>query len=308
MFARNAILSIPVSKKCWIRLAALINFAKNTVCSPNFNRTSYHHESADIRRFFVSITSIIALTFCTSSALASPSCENNENKTSTVLIKYVLDGDTVLLSNGEKLRLIGIDSPEIGYNGQASEAMALAARDFVDRLVDKNRQYSLQYGPERQDHHGRSLGHLFLADGSSLQSLILAAGLATPLNIPPNILFADCYLENAEQARFKKTGIWQLEKYQLHPANTLSKQSRGYRIITGRISHTARSDDNVWINLNNHLAIRINKRDLKYFPALNITELPGQQVQIRGKVYLRNNQLRLQIRHPHDFRLIGGEN
>jgi endonuclease YncB( thermonuclease family) len=228
MFARNAILSIPASKKCWIQLAALISFARNTACNPDFNRTICHYKSAAKRRFFVSITFIIALTFSVSSKAAPSNCQADENKTSKIHINYVIDGDTVLLSSGEKLRLIGIDSPEIGYNGNVSDAMALAARAFLNRLVTRKKQYSLQFGPERHDHHGRSLGHLFLTDGRNLQSLILAAGLATPLNIPPNISFADCYLENAEQARHKKTGIWQLEKYQVRPANKLSKQSKGY--------------------------------------------------------------------------------
>ena len=299
MCAHNATPSIPANRKCWTLLVALTNSVVNTVCSLTFYRTIYFIKSASNRRFFVSAVGFI-LSFLCLPVVANPICQIKEPY-KKVQVDYVIDGDTVVLSNGEKVRLIGIDTPEISRNGKPSQAYALVARDFLRSLLVRGRKYILSYGIERRDRHGRTLGHLFREDGQNLQAEILARGYATPLHIPPNILFANCYREKTNVAISNKLGLWKLKQYQERPANTLSRNDTGYRIVSGHITQISNSASSIWLKMNKYLAIRINRSDLKFLPDLKFTELKGQKIKVRGKIYIYNKQLRMNLRHSHDL-------
>jgi micrococcal nuclease len=82
----------------------------------------------------------------------------------------VLDGDTVDFSGGDRLRLMGIDTPERGepYHDEAVEFLSNAAL---------GKSTSLEYGSERRDKYGRLLGYLFV-DSQFVNEEILANGLA----------------------------------------------------------------------------------------------------------------------------------
>lgn len=82
----------------------------------------------------------------------------------------VLDGDTVDLSGGDRLRLMGIDTPEKG------EAFHDEAVDFL-RDAALGKSTSLAYGSERRDKYGRLLGYLFV-DSLFVNEAILSNGLA----------------------------------------------------------------------------------------------------------------------------------
>ena len=51
-----------------------------------------------------------------------------------VVIRSVTDGDTLVLNDGRKVRLLGINAPELGFGGEASEPYAIAAKDYVKSL------------------------------------------------------------------------------------------------------------------------------------------------------------------------------
>ncbi len=221
-----------------------------------------------------------------------------------VRIEYVIDGDTVALTSGEKLRLIGVDTPEIGYKGKASQSGAIEAREFIKGLMHRKRLYALKYGIERHDRHGRNLGHLFLEDGSNIQAMLLSQGYATPLNIPPNLYFSDCYDQQAALAMNAKLGIWKLEQYQSTAANMLTAKDSGYRIIHGRVTRVGNSASSLWLYLGQQLAIRIIHVDLKYFPGIGPEALKGRHIEARGMLYSRNKQLRLRLRHHLDLKIL----
>ncbi|MBI2969765.1 MAG: thermonuclease family protein, partial [Gammaproteobacteria bacterium] len=101
----------------------------------------------------------------------------------------MIDGDTVALAGGERVRLIGIDAPEVGRDGAASQAGAEDATAALVNLVQEEGGgfVGLVHGRERRDTHGRLLAHLFLRDGTNVQARLLAEGFAVPLIIPPNL-------------------------------------------------------------------------------------------------------------------------
>lgn len=218
---------------------------------------------------------------------------------SHVQIAHVYDGDTIRLRNGEKVRLIGFDTPELAHDQQPAEPYAVAARNRLQSLVSANGQaLALRYDVERRDRHGRLLAHAFLADGRSVAAYLLGEGLATLLPVPPNVWNQACYAAAEHDARRQRTALWSLAQYQVTPSIRLTPSVRGFRVVSGRVERVGESKRNLWLNLPGNVALRIARRDLPYFDGVALTQLQGRAVTARGRLYWRNGQLRMQLRHP----------
>jgi endonuclease YncB( thermonuclease family) len=236
MCVPNVTLSIRVNRKCWIQLAVLTSFVVSTACNsfPALSKSSF--KGAPQGRFLVCTGQLLLLLLLPLLANSKPLCSPLKDP-AKVRLTHVIEGDTVVLENGEHLRLIGIDTPETGYKRKLSEPGALAAKDKLNTLVQPGQQYLLDRGIERQDRYDRSLGHLFLSNGENIQALLLAQGLATVLNIPPNIRYSKCYAQQSDRAITKGRGLWKLDQFQARAASRLTIKERGYRLIIGMVTN-----------------------------------------------------------------------
>ena len=280
-----------------------INSAVNTVCnkigSIRLRRTGAHRG-----RFFVYCYLVFFSIHGTAVAeQADESCQSG-NLQEKVTVNHVIDGDTIILSDDRHIRLIGIDTPEIGYDGHRSEMGADEARNYLDRLLKTNNKIFIIYDQQRKDHYQRTLAHLFLQDGTSIQSLLLKRGLATTLTIPPNLDMLDCYQASSLYARQHHIGLWALHKYQPTPVTALSAVHPGYRIVIGTITRVGENKSAIWLNLENNMTIRIARDDLKYFDSFHLNHLEGKQLAVRGWLYFQNGEYRMRIRHPVDIDIL----
>lgn len=222
-----------------------------------------------------------------------------------VRVTYVYDGDTVFLANGQHLRLIGLDAPEMGRDGTADEPLAIAARDRLRRLLfTHHERLNLRFDLQRRDRYGRLLADAFLQDGTSVTATLLRAGLATTLVIPPNVWNARCYQAQERHARRAHTGIWGLPAYQPQASTALPKDTRGFRVVRGRVEHIGHSRRALWLDLQGRFAVRIRRRDLNYFTNPRPDTLLGQTIEVRGLVYRRRGELRMQVRYPTALRVV----
>lgn len=282
-----------------------IDSAKNTVCLKRMLHTSIS-KSAPSGRFFMPLIMLLGLLlgpFARSESTACASTHFHEKAN----IKKVIDGDTVVLTDERHVRLVGIDTPEIYHDGRPAEAGAVKARQQLQTLMTGTRFIGLRRDAERQDRHGRTLAHLFLPDGTNVQAALLADGLAMPLFIPPSILYAECYAGVAASARSAGNGLWSLPEFQPLPVKSLGGDERGFHILRGKVRYLSDSRSAVWINLENNVALRITRPDLPYFPDDFFNRLPGQNVEARGWLYERNDQLRMRLRFPLDLSIIETE-
>jgi micrococcal nuclease len=119
-------------------------------------------------------------------------------------VKTVFDGDTVQLENGDKVRYLGIDTPEMG---EAPEFMAEEARLMNRRLV-AGKKVRLEFDREREDRHGRKLAYVFLENGEMVNLLLLRKGLAHVLVTGPGLNRFSVLLENQRMAMKESIGIW----------------------------------------------------------------------------------------------------
>ncbi|MCW8956201.1 MAG: thermonuclease family protein, partial [Gammaproteobacteria bacterium] len=122
----------------------------------------------------------------------------------TAKVQYVHDGDTVRLQDGRKLRLIGINSPELARDKRPEQPFAQQARLKLMALLRKsNNRVMLETGPEPKDKYQRTLAHIYLPNGTNIQQTLLAAGMATAITTPPNATQSACYRQaelKAQQA------------------------------------------------------------------------------------------------------------
>lgn len=115
----------------------------------------------------------------------------------------VVDGDTLDIDDGDRIRILGIDAPE---TGPSPECGGLEASAFLASAVENGR-VALEYGPACRDRHGRLLAHV--RAGDVLVGLrMLAAGLACPCFPEPDEHHRRQFLEASQAARARRLGIW----------------------------------------------------------------------------------------------------
>jgi micrococcal nuclease len=115
------------------------------------------------------------------------------------------DGDTLWLSGIGKVRLIGMDTPEV-Y--RQVECFGREASAFVERTVPLGAEVRYRLGVEERDRYGRALAYVWLSDGRMFNGLLAERGYATPLTIPPNVEYAKLFVAAARRARTASRGLW----------------------------------------------------------------------------------------------------
>lgn len=137
-----------------------------------------------------------------------------------ILVKRVIDGDTLRLESGERVRLIGIDAPEMHESKKlyrdaqrtqqdvaTIKKLGKRAYEFTKNLVEGKR-VRLEFDVEKYDRYGRLLAYVYLEDGRLVNAEIIKEGFASLMTIPPNVKYADEFLKWYREARENKRGLW----------------------------------------------------------------------------------------------------
>jgi micrococcal nuclease len=119
----------------------------------------------------------------------------------------VIDGDTLVLAGGMKVRVLGIDAPEMGHNGLPAEFLAHKAKAVLSEIT-LNRKVNLEYDRLRYDHYGRLLAYLFLPDHTLVNAELVRRGLARVYFVAPNGRYQELLLTAQQQAIAANRGIW----------------------------------------------------------------------------------------------------
>ena len=221
-----------------------------------------------------------------------------------VRIRYVHDGDTLVLSDNRRVRLIGVNAPEVAEDGQTTQALAIEARDHLRRLLfSQDNEARAVYGTEAKDRHGRYLANLWLPDGRSLAAELLREGLGWAVAIPPNVRFLDCYRDSEQSARAAAKGVWAHPEHAVREATQLDLRSGGFQLVQGTVVRVNRGGGALWINLQGSFAVRIPAQDLQWFGRPPDSSWIGKRIQVRGWLYPVKGEQRVTVRHPSDLEL-----
>jgi len=120
---------------------------------------------------------------------------------------YVLDGDTLILNDGRHVRYLGIDAPEIPHKDKPGQAFGYDSKRFNETAV-AFKKIRLEFDHERHDRYGRTLGYLFLDDGTLLNEEIVKNGWAFYLPGKRRLKYDSRLLAAQRLAMDATLGIW----------------------------------------------------------------------------------------------------
>ncbi|MDD7961124.1 thermonuclease family protein [Microbacterium thalli] len=155
------------------------------------------------------ITAVAAATACT------PPPDPDETRSvvmvSSAAVTSVIDGDTLVVrtvDGPERLRIIGVDTPEIGRDGAADECYAQEARAFVDEALSGR---IVQIYPDSTqddvDRCGRLLRHVQI-DGNQVAEMVIAAGAGVEYTYDAAYAGQEAHLAAQDDAREHRRGLW----------------------------------------------------------------------------------------------------
>ena len=126
-----------------------------------------------------------------------------------VEVRKVVDGDTLEVTGGERVRLIGVDTPETVAEDRPVGCFGKEASRFTASVVPPGTAVRLVGDAEQRDRYGRLLAYVYRqADGLFVNAELLRRGFALLLTIPPNIAHTDEFTAIARRAREGAQGLW----------------------------------------------------------------------------------------------------
>ena len=168
-----------------------------------------------MRRTALSVLILLGAALLQTNALS----EEAKNK-DQLYVHSVIDGDTIILSDGIRVRLIGIDTPELHFSNKllrdsrrsgkkisVLQKMGEQAAGFT-KSVCLGRRVRLEYDIEKEDRYGRTLAYVCLDDGTFINAQIIKAGYASVMTVSPNVKYADLFVNLVSEARDAKRGLW----------------------------------------------------------------------------------------------------
>jgi micrococcal nuclease len=121
----------------------------------------------------------------------------------------VVDGDTIEIEGGQKVRYIGIDTPETVDPRREPQCFGKAASQANSDLVAEQEIY-LEKDVSETDRYGRLLRYIYLAtDSASINEQLVRAGYAVASSYPPDVKYQEKFKEAEEEARANQRGLWQ---------------------------------------------------------------------------------------------------
>lgn len=149
-----------------------------------------------------------------------------------VTVTRVIDGDTILVARGERVRLIGVDTPETVDPSRPAGCFGKEASRFTASLLPPGTGVRLVGDVEQRDRYGRLLAYVYRgSDGLFVNAELVRRGFAQLLTIPPNVAHTDELSGLAHQAREGAQGLWSacplLPDGRVAPAASATKPGAG---------------------------------------------------------------------------------
>lgn len=118
----------------------------------------------------------------------------------TATVAQVVDGDTIELTDGRRVRYIGLNTPERDqpYYQEATEA---------NRQLVEGKDIQLEFDVETFDQYGRTLAYVWVG-GEMVNLTMLKEGFANAFTVPPNVKYEEQFRQAEREAREAERGLW----------------------------------------------------------------------------------------------------
>ncbi|MCC7254072.1 thermonuclease family protein [Hyphomicrobium sp.] len=221
----------------------------------------------------------------------------------------VIDGETLLLDDGQEVRLIGAlaPKPDVPSQDAADWPPAREARQALDTLV-AGRSVQLRYEVRRRDRYGRMLAqvHVTRRDDASaddavwLQERLIRDGHARAYALPGNAGCIGALMAAEAAARAARRGLWRRDAYRVRDADdvgALLKLAGRFAIVEGRVAEVTRAQRTTYVNFGadwrrDFTASLANTIvDRSDGGAARMSGLKGKTIRVRGWIERRNGPM-----------------
>ena len=123
-----------------------------------------------------------------------------------VYVDRVIDGDTFVLKDGRRARLIGIDTPETVHPRKSSDPHGYLASNYLKSLIEKN-MVIVTFDKQKQDKYGRLLVYVFF-DGVFVNADLIKRGYGKAVFYYPNTRYKEYFIVLEKLAKQQRIGVW----------------------------------------------------------------------------------------------------
>ena len=214
-------------------------------------------------------------------------------------VEKVFDGDTILLSNGQKVRFLGINTPEVAGRNKSAEAGGEQAKAWLKDKLEHKKVF-LQGDVEKQDKYQRSLAYVFTENKEHINLELVKRGLAFVNIYPPSLKYVDALLAAQQKAEQAKLGLWAYRDYAPLAFTALDETNyHGWKRLTGRIRAVKQTAKHGYLQFSDKVSISVEPTSSALFPDLET--YVGKQVEVRGWIRRSKDHFFLLVRHPADI-------
>ena len=180
-------------------------------------------------------------------------------------VSRVVDGDTIELSNGETVRYIGIDTPEIRERSGSiwvykPRPYAEEAKEFNRKLVD-GKSVRLEFDVQKKDKYKRLLAYVYTSD-KMVNLEMVKEGYAMIYTYPPNVKYSEKFLEAQKEARDNKRGLWSdMEGNKISASEAKNNIGRA-RMIEAEVIDTHLTEKLLILKFKNNFKVAIYKDNI----------------------------------------------
>ncbi len=204
--------------------------------------------------FFVFIFYSFVFSYPVFSASLQEDCPSFHSQ-QRVSIAFVIDGDTVQLTDKRRVRLVGMNTPELKEGSALSRRFAQQAKEALQNWIEQRRSLYLSQDQSSRDHYGRQLSYLHDGKGNDAGAFLLSQGLAYAVAIAPDLQRVECYFSLEKQARAARLGIW-MES----PIKALDRErffEGGFGVYRGEVSAILKFKRSFALVLNERLVVMV---------------------------------------------------
>lgn len=252
-----------------------------------------------------------AALFCAPLVMA---CDLPEGETATVAA--IEDGETIELTDGRKVRLLGVKAPSAPLGKRSGDPWPFVAeaKTALSRLAS-GAKVELRFDERRSDRHGHLLAQVYVVRGGAhiwVQEALVQDGFARVYALADARACMAELLAREDEARKARRGIWHSWAYRVQDAEDakrLGRLTHTYQLVEGTV--LAVGEGRKWIYLNfaddwrTDFTISVDRKKADAFEAagLDLRALAGKRVRVRGWVHWRNGPM-IEATYPEQIELL----
>jgi len=231
-------------------------------------------------------------------------------------VASVQDGETLELTDGRRVRLLGIKapSPPLGWKREDPWPFVAEAKEALSKLTS-GATVELHFDERRSDRHDHVLAQVYVVRGETktwVQEALITEGLARVYSLADTRACASELLMRETAAREARRGIWHSWAYRVQDASDvrrLGRLTRTYQLVEGTVH--AVGEGRKWIYVNfaedwrHDFTIAIARKDLAAFETagFDLERLAGKRVRVRGWVEWWNGPM-IKATHPEQIEVL----